>query len=205
MIKHFNEIPVLEHFVVQKYLNNPYLIEGLKFDLRLYVLLAGVDPMRIFLYNDGLVRLATSPYKPADSRNIKNLQMHLTNYAINKFSKNFVFNTSEEQMDVGHKRNIKFLMKHLKDEGHNVALLMKKIKRLIIKTFAVGQPRLLQHYRSSQPNDFYGQMCFEILGFDVLIDTKMKPWLLEINYTPSFKCDTPLDYVIKKGVVKEAI
>jgi tubulin polyglutamylase TTLL6/13 len=48
-------------------------------------------------------------------------------------------------------------------------------------------------------------MCFEILGFDVMIDSKLKPWLLEINYTPSFKCDTPLDYVIKKDVIKEAI
>ena len=48
-------------------------------------------------------------------------------------------------------------------------------------------------------------MCFEILGFDVIIDDKLKPWLLEINYTPSFTTDTPLDKVIKKGVVKEAI
>ena len=38
-----------------------------------------------------------------------------------------------------------------------------------------------------------------------MIDSKLKPWLLEINYTPSFKCDTPLDYVIKKDVIKEAI
>jgi tubulin polyglutamylase TTLL6/13 len=64
--------------------------------------------------------------------------MHLTNYAINKFSKNFVFNTSEEAMDVGHKRNIKFVMEFLKSEGHNVALLWKKIKKLIIKTISVG-------------------------------------------------------------------
>ena len=48
-------------------------------------------------------------------------------------------------------------------------------------------------------------MCFEILGFDVMIDSKLKPWLIEINYTPSFTTDTPLDYVIKKDVVTEAI
>jgi tubulin polyglutamylase TTLL6/13 len=39
----------------------------------------------------------------------------------------------------------------------------------------------------------------------VIIDEKLKPWLLEINYTPSFTTDTPLDKVIKKGVVKESI
>jgi tubulin polyglutamylase TTLL6/13 len=48
-------------------------------------------------------------------------------------------------------------------------------------------------------------MCFEILGFDVMIDAKLKPWLIEINYTPSFTTDTPLDYIIKKGVVDESL
>ena len=33
--------------------------------------------------------------------------------------------------------------------------------------------------------------------FDVLLDENLKPWLLEINYTPSFRTDTPLDLKIK--------
>jgi tubulin polyglutamylase TTLL6/13 len=36
-------------------------------------------------------------------------------------------------------------------------------------------------------------MCFEILGFDVLIDKNGTPWLLEVNHAPSFNCDTALD------------
>ena len=44
-------------FLMQKYLTKPYLINGHKFDLRLYVLLTGIDPLRVFLYKDGLVRL----------------------------------------------------------------------------------------------------------------------------------------------------
>lgn len=46
-----------------KYLIFRYLIDDLKFDLRMYVLLAGVDPLRIFIYKDGLARFATEPYQ----------------------------------------------------------------------------------------------------------------------------------------------
>jgi tubulin polyglutamylase TTLL6/13 len=48
-------------------------------------------------------------------------------------------------------------------------------------------------------------MCFEILGFDILIDSSLKPYLLEVNHTPSFTTDTPLDSYIKKNLIKDAI
>jgi len=44
-------------------------------------------------------------------------------------------------------------------------------------------------------------MCFEILGFDVLIDADTKPWLLEVNQAPSFQTDSPLDHQIKHAVI----
>ena len=40
-------------------------------------------------------------------------------------------------------------------------------------------------------------MCFEIFGFDIILDENLKPWLLEVNHTPSFEADTPLDHIIK--------
>jgi tubulin polyglutamylase TTLL6/13 len=48
-------------------------------------------------------------------------------------------------------------------------------------------------------------MCFEILGFDILIDEKLKPWLIEINHTPSFTTDTPLDFKIKKDLIADTL
>jgi tubulin polyglutamylase TTLL6/13 len=48
-------------------------------------------------------------------------------------------------------------------------------------------------------------MCFEILGFDVILDSHLRPWLLEINHTPSFTTDTPLDSLIKKNCIRDAL
>jgi hypothetical protein len=42
--------------------------------------------------------------------------------------------------------------------------------------------------------------CYEVLGFDILIDSDLKPWLIEVNITPSLACDSPLDTAIKSTV-----
>ena len=70
--------------VVQEYLEKPLLMEGKKFDLRLYVLVKSLHPLKIFIYSEGLTRLATHDYEKAEFENFNNFYMHLTNYAINK-------------------------------------------------------------------------------------------------------------------------
>ena len=66
----------------------PALWKGHKYDFRIYVLVTSViDPMTIFLYRDGLVRLASEKYDPHS--NFQDLYTHLTNYSLNKKNENF--------------------------------------------------------------------------------------------------------------------
>ncbi len=58
---------------------------------------------------------------------------------------------------------------------------------------------------ASHADNFANDMCFEVLGFDIMIDHKLNPYLLEINYTPSFTTDTPLDRLIKKNLIEDTL
>ena len=78
-----------QRYVVSKYIYKPLLINGLKFDIRMYVLVTSLDPLRIYLYNEGLVRFASEPYQMVDKQ--KKFS-HLTNYSVNKKSDTFVQN-----------------------------------------------------------------------------------------------------------------
>ena len=48
-------------------------------------------------------------------------------------------------------------------------------------------------------------MCFHILGFDIIFDENLKPWLLEVNQSPSLEIDTPLDYKIKHDLIMDTL
>ena len=82
--------------VVQEYLDRPFLINKLKFDLRLYVLLTSVRPLRLYLYQEGLVRFATKEYS-SDLADIADRFIHITNFSVNKTNTDFVYNEAPGQ------------------------------------------------------------------------------------------------------------
>lgn len=71
-------------YVIQKYIENPLLIDGLKFDLRIYIFLASTNPLKIYIHEEGLARFATKKYEIPNEENISSAYTHLTNYSLNK-------------------------------------------------------------------------------------------------------------------------
>ena len=123
--------------------------------------------------------------------------MHLTNYAINKNNPKFIFNSNSSNMGIGHKRSLSCIFKQLASKGVDVEELKAKINDVAIKTIICGLPLMSHQYKCSQPEDYSGSMCFHILGLDIMLNAKGEPLLLEVNHTPSFTTDTPLDQKIK--------
>ena len=79
-----DEVPdTSESVLVQRYITNPYLIRRAKFDLRVYVLVTGVDPLKIYIYDEGLVRFAVNDFT-LDPELIKDNRIHVTNFDVNK-------------------------------------------------------------------------------------------------------------------------
>ena len=88
-------------------------------------------------------------------------------------------------------------------EGHDPDKLMSEIKDIVVKTILPIQHELAHNYRTCQPSDIENLMCFEILGFDIILDKNCIPYLLEVNNLPSFATDSPLDHEIKRNLIKD--
>jgi hypothetical protein len=176
--------------VASEYIGRPFLIDGFKFDLRVYVAVTSINPLRIYVYEDGLCRFATSKY--TELIDVKKAKFtHLTNYSLNKNSANFVNNTDAMQDDVGSKWSLVAFRTRLRKMGHDDDLLFKKINDLIIKTVISVEHIVNNANDMFCPYPKYN--CFELFGFDVLVDSEVEPWLLEVNLTPALGCDSPLD------------
>jgi len=193
-----------DHTIVQQYLDKPLLLDGYKIDLRLYVLITHCDPLRAFLYQDGLVRLSTEKYSVPTESNIDQLYMHLTNYSVNRYNENF---QRHHDFDRGSKRSVKSLLEYLSKEGHDSSKLWRNISDLIVKTLIVASPHVTHAYKMCRPgqSSHSNSVCFEVLGFDIFLDKKLKPWLLEVNRAPSFGGDERIDREIKTGVIRDAL
>lgn len=70
LIRNGEKLHAQEHLIVQEYIDKPFLMEGFKFDLRVYILVTSCDPLKIFLYHDGLVRMGTEKYHPPNDSNL---------------------------------------------------------------------------------------------------------------------------------------
>ena len=170
--------------VVQEYIANPYILDNLKSDLRLYVLVES-NPLRIYLCNEGLVRFATVPYKRPSRRNIHDTCMHLTNYSCNKNASGYVHTSildpDPSASSSGTKRTLTSVLESMRAKGDNVDKLMRNIHKLIEETVSGISLNLDGEMQKDKP--------FQILGFDILIDAKLNPVLLEVNANPSLSTD----------------
>jgi len=291
--------------VAQKYVSDPFLIDGRKFDLRVYVLVTCADPLRVFVYDDGLVRFCTNAYEAPDAKNLHDACMHLTNYAVNKNSENFVRaedvdkaarqsrnvfesatrtpaerarallreearypsglgdksssetdDTSDDTRETSPRAETEPVSRPVGDgglaskwsvrgglkpwmrrNGFDFDRVWASVIDVCVKTVIAAAPTLRHNYRNAMrqmdrgatttasqdedgraddsvaPNenvdpsraDASASSCFELLGVDVMLDKKLKCWLVEVNHSPSFATDSELDRDVKESLITDTL
>lgn len=195
----------VKNYLVSKYVSKPHLIKGYKYDMRIYVLVTSYDPLIIYMFKDGLVRFSTEKYS-LKTKNLKKRYIHLTNYSVNKKAETYNKNKNTEpgkvdpcnDDEVLSKWSYKQLQNKIKELGHDWQQVEAEIKDVIIKTIISAEPQIVHQTNMYTKRN---NCCFEIYGFDVLLDHKLKPWLLEVNTSPSFSSSSPFDKNIKTRVV----
>ena len=97
-----------EPMIMQRYLKNPLLLNGYKFDLRIYVLVTSVNPLEIFIYKEGFGRFSTVPFN-LDPNDKANKYIHLTNVSINKYNQKNMDNSNADDISGGTKVSLETL------------------------------------------------------------------------------------------------
>lgn len=200
VIHKWSQMPRKRPLLVQKYLHKPYLISGNKFDLRIYVYVTSYDPLRVYIFSDGLVRFASCKYS-SSMKTLSNKFMHLTNYSVNKKNSEYQTN-SDDKACQGHKWALKALWQYLGSKGVNTTLIWEKIKDIVIKTIIASEPYVnsLMKLHVRAPYS-----CHELFGFDIMLDENLKPWILEVNISPSLHSNTALDVSIKGQMIRDLL
>ncbi|CAF5078016.1 unnamed protein product, partial [Rotaria magnacalcarata] len=148
--------------IASEYIDRPLLIDGLKFDIRIYVLILNLDPLEIFLYNEGLVRFATVDYQPPSATNLHRTFMHLTNYSLNKRSANYKHASDEDQINAS-KRKLTLVWSQLSQQFslNEVERAKLLIEEMINKTILAILPEIRIEYVSELPLTRKQDRCFQ--------------------------------------------
>ncbi len=165
------EAPTGDDWLIQRYIANPHLIDGRKYVLRLYVLIRGLEPLRVYRYQQGFAKLASHRYTLDD---LSDPYVHQTNPDINA--------TNKKVADPVVFIDLERYCQRIEHEGHDSQALFARIDELIAITAMAGRETMRREALAAGANP---EGCFEFMGLDCLVDEAMNPWLLECNLNPS--------------------
>ena len=157
--------------IIQKYIENPFLINNRKFDIRCYTLITSVNGIiQCYFYEEGYLRTSSKKFTCDD---LSNLFIHLTNDAIQKKSENYgkfesgnkvSYAEFQKYLDLNHSKKIDF--------GRDVLQGVKELVKDSVKAVFL------------KIDPFKKLHSFEIFGYDFMLDEELRPWLIEVNTNP---------------------
>ena len=182
--------PPTSKSVAQEYIPS-YLIDNTKFDLRIYVLIASVSPLRVYIFRDGLCRFCSL------KSNLKSRYSRITNVALNRNA-----NGSKIE-DIS--RLISDVFSEMSSSGIDVSSIWSQIDDIVLLTILSSYKYLKSAEEEELNSSSSFPRCFQILGFDILLDQELKPHVLEVNYRPSLEYYRGPERRMKVEILQDAI
>jgi hypothetical protein len=174
--------------ILQKYIENPLLYNGRKFDMRIWVLIS--YDMKVYIFKEGHLKATSCKY----SLDNKDFFVHLTNYSVQKYGQNF------QKFEVGNEISFdEFQSCLLKDYNLNIEVrkeILDKIKNIIAISMKAVQKKININNRKG---------CFEIFGYDFMFDVDLNPYLIEINTNPGLEISSPLISRLVPRLIDDAL
>ncbi|VVC37019.1 Tubulin-tyrosine ligase/Tubulin polyglutamylase [Cinara cedri] len=173
-------------YIISRYIENPLLICGKKFDLRLYVLVTSFQPLKAYQFKFGFCRFCSVKYKyDSQVSDINCLFAHLTNVSVQKQGNDYncihggKWSTENLKLYLAGIRGEKLVKKLFDDISHIILHSLKAVRNVMSRD----------------------KHCFECYGYDIIVDEKLKPWLIEVNSSPSLTCTTVSDRLLKSKLI----
>ena len=189
-----------ENYLITKYLNNPHLIKGVKYDLRYHGLITSIKPLKLYLYNEGLTRLATEKY---NYYNHTNIYSFLTNLHINMYNKKkFIYPKNITNIEDSHLWNLETLKNYFLKNGINYDKIYEEVKDIFIKMIFSVRKKIIKNikeYKLANSNFYH------LIGFDIILDENLKPYLLEANRKAGFRDDNDAEKNFTHNLIIDTI
>jgi hypothetical protein len=180
------------NLIIQKYLESPLLYNGRKFDIRIWVLftyLGKDNAYNVYVFKEGHLKACSDEF----NINSDNLFIHLTNYSVQKHNVNF------SKSEIGNEISFKMFQDELNRQksGKNFKKdIFPEIIKIIWITAKAGKNKI---------NIMDRKNCFEIYGYDFILDTNYNPFLLEINTNPGLEESSPLIKMLVPRMIDDAL
>jgi tubulin monoglycylase TTLL3/8 len=167
-------------FIIQRYIENPLLIHGRKFDFRCYGVLASVNGgLRGYFYEDAYIRTSCKEF---DIEDVHNKFVHLTNDAVQKYSADY------GKYENGNKLSLQDFQKYLRATYPLLGIevwrdIMPQIRKLVTDSYRAVYGKI---------DPFRLHNSFELFGYDFMLDENFRLYLIEVNTNPCLEMSCPL-------------
>ena len=188
-IKEKEKIYNCNRIIIQKYIENPLLYRGRKFDMRIWVLLT--QTMKVYVFKEGHLKTCSIEY----NINSKDAFSHITNYSFQKYNTNFQKYEKGNEVPFFEFQN--FLDEYYSEKNYNIKKnLIPQIKNIIKLAMRSAKYKINKNRRNYQ---------FEIFGYDFMMDSEFNLFLIEINTNPGLEESSPWIKLIVPRMLDDAL